>query len=148
MLFCIGNCIHKPSSHQRRPLDTHKPDATPRFLRLTQHPKLSVAARITRHEQPSLGIPSQTCRSEATRAKTWSIALALLHSRIVEDVLGSCSTSQRLNWRIIPISTDFKLHGDKLETGNGIAVPATVVSDVHGGAVGIELAIDGCGVRE
>ena len=140
MLFCIGNCIHKPSSPQRRPLDTHKPDATPRFLRLTQHPKLSVAARITRHEQPSLGIPSQTCRSEATRAKTWSIALALLHSRIVEDVLGSCSTSQRLNWRII--------HGDKLETGNGIAVPATVVSDVHGGAVGIELAIDGCGVRE
>ena len=135
MLFCIGNCIHKPSSPQRRPLDTHKPDATPRFLRLTQHPKLSVAARITRHEQP-------------TRAKTWSIALALLHSRIVEDVLGSCSTSQRLNWRIIPISTDFKLHGDKLETGNGIAVPATVVSDVHGGAVGIELAIDGCGVRE
>lgn len=120
----------------------------PHPLRLTQHPNLPVARCITRHEQSPLRIPRQARRPKAPRAETRSITLAFLYSRVVKDVLGRCGTSKRLNRSVVAVRTNLELHSDELEAGDGCAVPATVVSNVHGRTIGVELAVDGCRVRE
>jgi hypothetical protein len=48
----------------------------------------------------------------------------------------------------LPISADLEAHGDQLEARDGLAVPGAVVGDIHGGGVGIELAVDGRRVGE
>jgi hypothetical protein len=117
-------------------------------LRFPQDPQLTIARRVTCHEQSSLRIPRQTRRSEAARAETRSIALTLLHTRVVEDVLSRSSACQWLNRRVLSISTELEAHSHKLEARNGSAVPRAMIRNVHGAGVSIELAVNRCGVRE
>jgi hypothetical protein len=119
-----------------------------RHLRLSQNPKLTIARRITRHKQATLRIPRQPCWPEAPRAKTWSITLAALDLRIVEDILCRSGTRDRVNGRVLPISTKLEVDSDKLEACNRRAVPRAVVRNVHGGRVGIEFTVNGRRVGE
>jgi hypothetical protein len=117
-----------------------------RYLRLAQHPELTIARRITRHEQPALRIPCQSCGPEAPRAKARPVTLTFLYLRIVKDVFGGSCAGNGINRRVLPISASLEAHSHKLEASNRRAVPRTMVRDVHGAGVGIELAVNRCGV--
>jgi hypothetical protein len=59
-----------------------------------------------------------------------------------------CSrASQRLDGRVVAISTKFELDTDKLEARDGLPVPTAVVRNVHCSAVSVELAINRGRVR-
>jgi hypothetical protein len=119
-----------------------------RNLRLAQHPKLTVARRIARHEQATLRVPRQPSGPEAPRAKAWSVTLAALNLRVVKDVLSRSGARDRFNRRVLPIIAKLEVHSDELEARNRRAVPRAMVRNVHGGRVGVELAVDRCGVRK
>jgi hypothetical protein len=68
--------------------------------------------------------------------------------RIVKDVFGGSCASNRINRRILPISANLEAHSHKLEASDRRAVPRTMVRDVHSAGVGIELAVNRCGVGE
>lgn len=115
-------------------------------LRLPQDPYLPITRRIRRHIQPPHGIPRQPRRPKAARAIPRPIPLTCLNRRIEKYVLRRRSARQWLHRRIIPISTTLKLDSHKLESRDGLAVPATMVGNIHGRAISIELAVDGGGV--
>jgi hypothetical protein len=120
----------------------------PPYLRLAQDPQLTIARSIARHEKSTLRIPCQPRRPEAARTETRPITLAAFNPRIVEDILGCRRAGQWLDRCVLSISTELEAHSDQLETCDRGAVPRTMVRDVHGARVGIELAVDGRRVWE
>jgi hypothetical protein len=142
-MFNSTSIFHSLSPHVLSPYEL-----LTAHLRLSQHPQFAIARSIACHEQPALRVPRQPRRPEAAGAETRSVALAALHFWVVEDIFGRGRARQRIHRRVLSVGAELEAHRDQLEAGDGRAVPGAVVRNVHGAGVGIELAVDGRGVRE
>lgn len=116
-------------------------------LRLPQHPELS-SRHVARHVQAPTLIERQAGGAETPAARRRPVARALGDVGIREDVLGRRVACERLHGDDGAVCILLEIDSHELEARRRAAVPAAVVRDEHLGVVGVELAVDGGGMRE